>query len=368
MNLLSLDPAGGGVTTYALELAGALHARSDIRLEVLATAEVERLLRARFGHQTPPVSQLRSARRARLRYAATLFGGVPIAARRLGVDVLHSPTNFGPARAFGIPCVATVHDVIWAQVGEDWGSAAAIREMRLLSRATVPRMRRVITDSEASRAEIMRVLGVEASRIEVIPLGVAAVEGAQDPPGDIRERLGIGPGEIVLCVAQKRPYKGHADLIRAVARVPTPVQLVLPGAPTPYEAVLRDLARSCGIADRVQFPAWLEQQELDALYRAATCVVLPSSIEGFGLPALEAMARSVPVACSGVGALAEASGSAALHFAPLDVDAIAAAISTLVDDESARRQLVHAGRARAAEFTWARTAELTVAAYRRAIG
>jgi alpha-1,3-rhamnosyl/mannosyltransferase len=145
-------------------------------------------------------------------------------------------------------------------------------------------------------------------------------------------------------------------------------QLVLPGAPTEYENELRSLAENLGVADRVRFPAWVSDAELEALYASATCFVLPSLIEGFGLPVLEAMARGVPVACSDRPALPEVVGDAALLFDPTDQAAVTDAVRRLLTDKELRESLSARGLERARQFSWRRTAEATLASYRLAAG
>jgi glycosyltransferase involved in cell wall biosynthesis len=145
------------------------------------------------------------------------------------------------------------------------------------------------------------------------------------------------------------------------------VQLVLPGAPSPYEVRLRELAAELGIDDRVHLPGWLDDADLDGLYRLASCVALPSRLEGFGLPVLEAMARGVPVACSDRTALPEVAGDAALLFDPDDLEAVTDAVARLLRDVPLREELVARGLARARQFTWDATAAATLESYRRAV-
>ena len=143
--------------------------------------------------------------------------------------------------------------------------------------------------------------------------------------------------------------------------------LVVPGYPTPHETELRQLAESLGIHGLVRFPQWLPLADLEGLYALADAVVFPSLYEGFGLPVLEAMARGVPVACSNRSSLPEVAGDAALLFDPEDVQAIRLAIERLLRDRELASRLRDAGPARAATFTWRRTAELTAACYERAL-
>jgi glycosyltransferase involved in cell wall biosynthesis len=143
--------------------------------------------------------------------------------------------------------------------------------------------------------------------------------------------------------------------------------LVLPGYPTAHEAELRARAASAGVAADVRFPAWVSAEELEGLWALAQAFVFPSLYEGFGLPVLEAMTRGVPVACSDASSLPEVAGDAALLFDPHDEAAIAGALRRLLDDEALREQLRARGLARASEFTWQRTARLTLESYRRAL-
>jgi glycosyltransferase involved in cell wall biosynthesis len=130
---------------------------------------------------------------------------------------------------------------------------------------------------------------------------------------------------------------------------------------------LRTLAEELGVAARVRFPDWLEEDELDGLYRLSCAFVLPSLIEGFGLPVLEAMARGVPVACANVAALPEVAGDAALLFDPSRQEEVTAAVRRLLDDSALAARLAKAGYERVKGFPWERTGASTLAGYRRAI-
>jgi alpha-1,3-rhamnosyl/mannosyltransferase len=169
-------------------------------------------------------------------------------------------------------------------------------------------------------------------------------------------------------VAQKRVHKNLAALVRATALIEdAAVRLVLAGEPTRYEEELRGLAASLGIADRVRFPAWVSSEDFEGLFAAAGCFVLPSLMEGFGLPVAEAMQRGVPVACSNLSSLREVVGDAALLFDPRDEAAIAQAVQRLLTDGELAASLAIRGRERVRELTWERTAGLTLATYRRTL-
>ncbi len=156
--------------------------------------------------------------------------------------------------------------------------------------------------------------------------------GTSSPAAEqqLRAKLDLGSARVVLSVAQKRPYKNLRSLIYALPGLEHDVVLVLPGAHTDHETELRELAATLGVLGRVRFPDWLDDDELDALYRLADVFVLPSLIEGFGLPVLEAMAREVPVACSDRSALPEVVGDAALLFDPECQEEVTGAISRVL--------------------------------------
>jgi glycosyltransferase involved in cell wall biosynthesis len=264
----------------------------------------------------------------------------------------------------GVPQVTTIHDVIYKRYPETHFGLLATGLAALVPIA-VRRSRRLLTPSEATKSDLVELFGVSPDSIDVTYEG-PGMSQQPNPVGDaeLRSRFDLGAAPIVLTVSAKRPHKNLGRLLDAFARVdsePAPVLLV-PGYETPYEDELRRRA-----GERIRFAGWVDDATLDGLYRAATCVVVPSLAEGFGLPVLEAMARGTPVACSNTGSLPEVAGEAALQFDPLDTEAIAGGIDQLLTDAALRERLSQAGLARAGRFTWAATAEATLASYQRAL-
>jgi glycosyltransferase involved in cell wall biosynthesis len=256
--------------------------------------------------------------------------------------------------------VTTIHDVIYKRFPETAGRLNM--GVALLVPLAARRSSRVLTVSEASKSDIVELLGVERERVDVAPNGPGIPQPREPmPEADVRDRLGLGDKPIVLTVAARRPHKNLERLLDAFTRVETDAVLVVPGFETSFEAGLRRRA-----GERVRVPGWLDDRTLDGLYRAATCFVLPSLAEGFGLPVLEAMVRGTPVACSDIAPLREVAGEVALYFDPLDPSSIEDAVERLLTELDLRSRLSELGSKRARLFSWDAAAAATLESYERA--
>jgi glycosyltransferase involved in cell wall biosynthesis len=354
VNALHLVPGEtGGLEVYARQLLPELAASAD--LTVMASREGAPSLRSeRWRVEELPVNA--RSRPRRVLAEQTLL---PRAAR--GFDLLHNLFNTGAAWAT-VPQVTTVHDLIYKRHPEGAPRLMALGQSVLVPLA-VRRSRRVIAVSEATKRDLVGMLGVDPARVDVVHNGPGRAPVADPvPAATLRRRFELGDRPLILTVAAKLPHKNIERLIEAVRQVEDAV-LVIPSYATEHERELVERAP----AGSVRFAGWLEDDELDGLYAAATCVVLPSLAEGFGLPVIEAMQRGVPVACSDRTSLPEVAGDAAIYFDPTDVDAIAAAIRRLMGDAALRERLVAAGRRQVERFSWQRAGEQTLAVYRSAI-
>jgi glycosyltransferase involved in cell wall biosynthesis len=368
LNLVFLVPGEtGGMEIFARELIPELAQLSGLRLTAFVNREAARAADGPWAEAIPMVEVPVQARN-RFAWVWGEQRHLPSLAAAAGCDVVHSLASTAPIR--GQFCrVTTIHDLNYKLVPESHFGLLGLG-MRVLVPAAARRSHRVIVDTDATREDLIRHLRVPADKVDVAPLGVSVRDEARATPwAELRSKLDLDGRPMVLSLSAKRPHKNLARLFRALASMPSGNRpsLVVPGYPTPYEAELRQLAALLGIAERVRLPEWLPAEDLEGLYAAAACVVFPSLYEGFGLPVLEAMARGVPVACSNRSSLPEVAGEAALLFDPEDVDAIRDAIDRLLGDAELAAVLRAAGRARAARFTWRRTAELTAASYETAL-
>lgn len=305
-----------------------------------------------------------AARRGALRKAWFLERGVPGLVRELGGDLLHCPQFLGPGPT-PVPVVTTVYDLAWLDLP---GTVETAR--RAYYRWAVPRSLRasrlILAASEATAADVVRHFPALAARVRTTPLGTPSWVGEPRAVADRPEGPFLFVGTLEPRKNLVRLLEAYAQLVeeRGGARVP---DLVLAGPSGWRDRGIRSRLADLAPTGKVVQTGYCPRADLSAWYDSALALVFPSLHEGFGLPVLEAMARGVPVLTANRGALAEVAGSAALTVDPTDPGALLSALGRLLDEDGLRRDLAARGPARAREFSWDRTAELTVRAYREAL-
>jgi glycosyltransferase involved in cell wall biosynthesis len=284
------------------------------------------------------------------------------------LDLVHYPHLTVPLIS-ATPFVVTIHDLNYLERDAIFPPGRGLRRTVLtagyrVELAKAKRARRLIAVSEHTRDTVVRRLGVDRERVEV-------TYEAADPRGSIEldrsvlERHGLD-APFFLYVGSAYPYKNLGRLIEAFARLGGDHRLVLAGDLEDFAAALRERAATLGLGERVVFPGPVSDGELATLYDAALAYAFVSLGEGFGLPGLEAMQAGVPVVAANAASLPEIYGDAARYCDPLDVASIAAALADVAANEGLRSRLVALGRDRAAQFSWSRTAEQTLAVYAEA--
>ncbi len=368
LDLLYLIPGEtGGRETYARELVPELLAQApELELVAFVNRDVGAEAAPTLGERVRVVVVPVSARR-RAQWAIGELALVSLAARRARVDVLHSMANFAPP--FGpFKRVVTIHDLQYKAVPDQLSPPVRLLTGALVSLAA-RRATRIIAVSNAGAEELTDGLGVAHERIDVVPNGVRPPRAVAPPAiASVRERHRLDECQVVLAVATNLPHKNLGALIDALALIDGARRplLVFAGHGTDHGA-LRDQSRAVGVEADVRALGACSTDELEALYASADCLALATLHEGFGLPVLEAMARSLPVACSDIAALREVAGDAALYFDPRRPERIAAALVELLADRELSGRLAERGRARAEHFSWPTAAAGTLVSYERAL-
>lgn len=300
-----------------------------------------------------------------------------LAERTADFDIVHDnqtlATPLLAVEGLGLPLITTIHHPISFDRRIELANARSLGRKYALRRwysfvamqaKVAPRLRRILTPSEASRRDIATEFGVDPARMEVILLGV---DDNFVPP--LTPRV---PGRILAMASADAPMKGIATLLEAFAKLRTErdLELVLVTKPVPGGRTERLIDRY-GIADAVSFVSGLGDDELVALMGSAEIACVPSLYEGFSLPTAELMACATPLVASRAGAIPEVtgpSGEAATLVPPGDVGALFAALGQLLDDPDRRVRYGAAGRRRVEElFSWRAVARQVAAAYEATI-
>ncbi len=296
---------------------------------------------------------------------------IPRAAK--GCDLLHVPHYNAPLLGPG-RMVASILDLIHIMDGAYSRSLQSWVYARPMLNLVARKAERIVTISEYSKARIVERLGVPASKVTVIYCGVDRDFRAMDREEafhSVREALGIQE-PYLLYVGSLKPYKNVSGLLKAFAilrkRRDLGHRLLILGDDAQGKRSLVEECARLGMDDRTQFVACAGQGLLPRIYAAADLLVMPSRIEGFGLPVLEAMACGTPVVCSRAASLPEVGGDAVVYFNPEDPEELAGAIERVLSSKELQSSLRAKGLERAKQFTWEESTRKHVELYQHALG
>ncbi|HEY5336053.1 MAG TPA: glycosyltransferase family 1 protein [Mycobacteriales bacterium] len=353
----------GGVGRYVDGLVAALGPAGADLAVVCQRSDAERYGRLAPTAEVVPCPAAVSHRPARLAWEQT---GLPMLVKDVGADVVHSPHYTMPLRV-GRPVVVTIHDLTFF-TEPSMHTAVKGTFFRSATRTALRRAARVIVPSKATRDELVRVLGADATELDVAYHGVDTE--TFHLPSDIEKarvaaRLGLGPRSYVAFLGTLEPRKNVPALIRAWStavgdRTDRPALVLAGGAGWDSEVDAAVAAVPPHLT--VLRPGYLRFADLPGYLGGALIVAYPSFGEGFGLPVLEAMACGGAVLTTPRLSLPEVGGDAVAYTEP-DAESIASNLTALLDDPDRRFALGTAGHQRATEFTWAASAEAHLASY-----
>lgn len=360
LSCLEVEPETG-VERYARRLAEHLpEVAPDLRLVALV----------RLGRPAPTVAPPGRVESVRTLLPRALWRetGLVAVAERLGLSLLHAPVAALPLR-LRLPRVATIHDV---DLSAGLSGRGRLGRNRLRLFHALRAADRIIVPSIATRDAVLRLRPDRASHVRVIPHGVDRDFRPEGLPLK-RDRYGLPPrAPFLLWVGTVRPRKDPMVLIRAFARLAKQpdfrsLHLLMCGSLEMDEEELRAPLEGHEAQARFRLHGYAAREDLPDLYREAEAVVIPSQLEGFGLPALEAMACGAPLVVSTDPALREVAGSAALAFPTGDDEALAQTLTLLLRSATERDRLKELARSRATQFSWPGAARAHAAVYREVL-
>ncbi|MBJ7457931.1 MAG: glycosyltransferase family 4 protein [Thermoleophilaceae bacterium] len=345
VDALALKPELGGIATYVRSVVRELSRRGDIRLTVVTSMPGD--FGALEGVDVIEAPESVRSYRSRVIWRERRL---PRIIRERRPAVVFSPTIELPLRKLDVPTLMVVHDLGPAQSPAMYGWGRWLRYHSLL-RHSLAAASRVVCVSAATEIQLASSIRMDMSKVIVVGEAGGSVHIARET------RAPAATGHpFVLHVGALLPHKNFETLMRAFAdKSLSQLELVAVG---PVDAGERDrlhaLADELGFRDRFHHLGFVERSELEALYRAASCVAIPTINEGFGLPLLEAQVRRAPVVASSIPSLREvAEADSALWVdRPLDPGAWSRAILELTSDERLRQSLVDAGTASASAHSW----------------
>ncbi len=304
---------------------------------------------------------------------------IPKILLRLKPDLVHFP-HFNIPLAYRGKYVVTIHDLIKSDFA---GKAASTRAPLVywtkhfvyerLVRQAVRQARRVIVPTNTIKDKVVAKLGTDPEKILVTY--EAADEkffqwGESPPPTnklvEVLKKYQIKQ-PFIIYVGNAYPYKNLGRLLKALKLLPDNIQLVNPSARSVFYERLAEQAKDEGLSERVILPGYVPDEDLAVLYHAAEAYVFPTLSEGFGIPALEAMASRLPVVCSDIPVLREVCGDNALYFDPTSETDMADKINSVLKDKKLREQLIREGLERARQFSWRKMAAQTLGIYQEAV-
>ncbi len=292
--------------------------------------------------------------------------------QKLQGDLYHGLAFAAPVAA-KVPTVITIHDLSFLRYPETF-SPWKRRYLSWITQESAQRAAAIITVSESSKQDVVRLLGVPEERVHAIYNGISD-RFKPLPATEIetwRRQKGL-PTRFIFYLGTLQPRKNVTTLIKAYAqwRQQSGVQdvpLILAGAQGWGYKALLSLVATLNLGNVVRFTGFLPDEELPYWYNAATLFAYPSLYEGFGLPVAEAMACGTPVVAADASALPEVVGDAGLLLPPRDADAWTDGLQQLLDDRELAAHLAHAGRQKSLSFTWVRTVHETIGVYRQILG
>lgn len=273
------------------------------------------------------------------------------------LDVFFSPTHYLPLFT-GVPSVISILDLSYIHFPNLF-EKKDLYQLKFWGGYSVRKASKIVTISQASKNDIISFYGVKDSKVEVVYPGIKEMNTKVKV--NIKTKYGLDK-DFILFVGTLQPRKNISRLIEAFSLIKDKyIDLAIIGKKGWMFGEILAAPQKFGVPDRVKFLENVADEDLPSFYQRATCFVLPSLYEGFGLPILEAMQNGCPVITSKVSSLPEAGGDAAIYVNPLDTLDIVAKIDKVLSDEKLRESMIEKGYEQVKKFSWEKAAKKTLA-------
>lgn len=283
------------------------------------------------------------------------FFTLPRAVRQDKPDIFFSPTHYSP---LFLPCpeIISILDVSYKYYPELF-KKKDLYKLSWWGKYSVKKAKKIITISENSKDDIMKIYNISPQKVEVVHLGIKDLPASHMSQDELFNKYGLS-APFILFVGTLQPRKNIKRLIQSISLLKNKeAKLVIVGKKGWMYEEIFSAPEEFEISSRVIFLHNVTNDELPAFYKAADVFVLPSLYEGFGLPILEAMKYGCPVVTSDISSLPEAGGEAALYVNPEDVSDIAAKIDDVLENKKLRDRMIKLGKEQAKKFSWERAAQ-----------
>lgn len=357
-----------GIGTYTAQLACKLALLPEVeRITVFADQPVHPCYREALSDKRIAVALFGSDKKLKKKWVDLLL---PSELEKSGADIYHATWNNSVPARRTCPCVLTIHDLApWILPGHfrNWRKALRYKWQHFIS---AHRADMIITDSDASRGDIVRLCRVRSEKVRTIYLGYEQV-AAVDESDDVLSGYGLSAGKYLIDPIgidhpRRNPLLVVYGFVKWLEVSGSDFKLVFTGTYSEHSTEYLRLAQAikeCGAEGRVVLTGWVPDSAMRALMRNACLSVIPSFYEGFCLPLLESFAAGVPVIATDRGSIPEIAGGAAALINPYEFDALAMAIDRMLNDKPYRDGFLAKAGKRLAEFSWERTAALTFGVY-----
>lgn len=365
MNLLWCVPGVGGSEEYLVrQLLGLHEIAADIHVEVFAprgfSARHQHIADLWRVHEAPNDCTRRTTRIG--------LEHTWLASRTRGFDMVHHGGGTLP-RVGARRTLLTVHDIQWIEYPH-YVAPVKLRYLRATVPSSVKRATRVAVPTEFVRGTLVRELSADPDKIGVVRHGLeSGLDSSVTPESQLRHRLGLGDGPVVVFPAITHPHKNHSFILELMSQRTGPwadptLRVVFAGSAGSADGEVRSRVHDAGINERIVMPGRVDNADRNGLLAMADAMVFPSEYEGFGAPVIEAMRLGTPVLSSNCACLPEVIGDAGV-VRPLTLDAWNEGLSTVRNE---RQRLIESGRVRARHFTAAESAHDLMREYRLVAG